>query len=256
MHLTDPTSGVPVFRQMADQLREEIASGSLRPGALLPSERMLMDRYGVARGTVRQALQVLKAEGLVEARHGKGVFVRTRPLVFRVASDRFSRERRRASKDAFAAEAEAHGLSWRQELHYVGTTPATKVVAARLGVPVGETVFVRRRRMWAGDMPMQLADSYFPYSMVKGSPITEEDTGPGGTYARIEDLGHELARFREELTARMPSPEEASSLRLSPGIPVVALVRTAFDTEGVAVEVFDSVLSADKYAFAYEFPAT
>jgi GntR family transcriptional regulator len=102
---------------------------------------------------------------------------------------------------------------------------------------------------------MQLADSYFRYGVVRGTPIVEDDAGPGGSYARLEELGHRLARFREDLVARMPSPEEARALQLGPGVPVVSLIRTAYDAEGRPVEVFDSVVAGDKHTFSYEIPA-
>jgi GntR family transcriptional regulator len=60
--------------------------------------------------------------------------------------------------------------------------------------------------------------------------MTEVNPGPGGIYARIEDLGHELSRFVEDVTARMPTVDEASALGLSVGTPILHLVRTAYDT--------------------------
>jgi GntR family transcriptional regulator len=53
----------------------------------------------------------------------------------------------------------------------------------------------------------------------------------------------------------MPLPEEVRVLHLSPGVPVFVLVRTAFDTEGTAVEVCDTVMAADQYVLSYELPA-
>ena len=58
------------------------------------------------------------------------------------------------------------------------------------------------------------------------------DTGPGGTYARLGDLGHAPARFREDLRARMPAPEETERLELAAGTPVVDIIRVAADADG------------------------
>ncbi|MGH3377937.1 MAG: GntR family transcriptional regulator [Actinoallomurus sp.] len=66
------------YRQIAADLRVQINDGGLTPGDALPSEAAIVDTYGVARGTVRAALAVLEGEGLIEARHGKGRFVRER----------------------------------------------------------------------------------------------------------------------------------------------------------------------------------
>ncbi len=79
--------------------------------------------------------------------------------------------------------------------------------------------------------------------------------GPGGIYARIEEAGHRLGRFTEEVSARMPTPEEVNALRLAGGMPVLTLVRVAYDVDGQPVEVCDTVMSADHYVLAYELPA-
>ena len=71
----------------------------------------------------------------------------------------------------------------------------------------------------------------------------------------LEEQGHTLARFTEDVTARMPTPEEAKVLALRPGVPVFRLVRTAYDVDGRAVEVCDTVMAADAYQLSYELPA-
>jgi DNA-binding GntR family transcriptional regulator len=68
----------PQYRLIAAELRKQIESGQLRPGDALPSEAALATRYGVARGTARQALAELEGAGLVEAVHGRGRYVRRR----------------------------------------------------------------------------------------------------------------------------------------------------------------------------------
>lgn len=58
------------------------------------------------------------------------------------------------------------------------------------------------------------------------------DTGPGGTYARLAELGHAPARFREDLRSRMPQPDEADRLDIKPGTPVIDILRLAVATDG------------------------
>jgi DNA-binding GntR family transcriptional regulator len=70
----DPT---PLYVQLADILRDMIEAGELQPGAALPSESYLQEEHGVARGTVRMAIGILRAEGLVVTLAGRGTFVRT-----------------------------------------------------------------------------------------------------------------------------------------------------------------------------------
>jgi len=183
-----------------------------------------------------------------------GVFVRERRLIRRLSTDRFARHHRKAGKAAMAVEVEREGRTWRGEVLELGEVPAPLDVATRLEVAEGEPVFVRRRRMWIDDLPTQLADSYFKPDMVRGTLITQQETGPGGVYARLEEAGHTLTRFTEELAARMPTPEEARGLQLGAGVPVVDLVRVAYSGQE-PVEVFVSVLAGDRHVFQYEFDA-
>ncbi|HEY9411201.1 MAG TPA: GntR family transcriptional regulator [Jiangellaceae bacterium] len=242
-------------RQIADDLRTAIESGEIPAGGKLPSERELVEKYGIAPQTARQAVALLKTEGLVDGQPGRGVFVRERPPMIRIGSDRYSRSRRDKGLAPFQAEAEERGLTWSQEVLELAEVPAPAWVAEWFSIDAGTTVFVRRRRTWLDGKPTQLADSYYELATVEGTRIREEDTGPGGGYARLEEKGLHLARFREEIALRMPSPDEARSLKLSPGVPVAELHRIAFVEVRRPIEVFRSVMAGDMHVFAYEFEA-
>ena len=250
----DPTSDRAVFRQIADQLREAIDKGRFAEGDKLPSEAELVEHFGVSRMTVRNSFGVLQGEGLVLAEHGKGVFVRPRPPVRRLASDRFARRHREQGKSAFIAEAESAGGRPEVDSLEVKEERPSQDIAARLGLP--RRVLARRRRYLLDGRPVEFATSYLPLDIARNTPIAEPNPGPGGIYARLEELGHRLDHFDEEIRARMPSPQEVKTLRLSSGVPVIHLVRTAYDTEGRAVEVCDTVMAADAYVLAYQLPAT
>lgn len=250
----DRSSDRPVYRQIADQLRNAITQGEFTPGAKLPSERVLMDRYQTSRVTVRQAIAVLGAEGLIDVEHGRGVFVRSRPPLRRLGRERLGRREREAGKGAFLSDAMAAGREASAEVE-VARGVAPPEVAERLHLSQGDQVLIRRRRMLADGQPVQLATSYLPLQLVEGTQIEQADTGTGGTYARLEELGHRLGRFQEDLSARMPLPDEARALRLGAGMPVIRVVRTAFDEQGDPVEVNDMVLAADRYELTYVLPA-
>ena len=249
----DPGSDRAVFRQIADQLRATIENGLLSEGDRLPSEAQLIDHYGVARMTIRNALQLLEAEGLTRAEHGRGVYVRRKPPVRRIASDRFARRHRKEGKAAFIAESEQAGAIPDVDLIKVNEMPATPEMSQRLN-HVGP-VIVRSRRYSLDGIPVETATSYIPADIGRGTPIADPNPGPGGIYARLEELGHTLERFTEEVTARMPTEAEARLLAMAPGVPVFRLVRTAFDIGGRAVEVCDTIMSADAYVLNYELPA-
>src|SRR6516165_3804854 len=230
----DPGSDRAVFRQIADQLRAAIQSGRLSEGDRLPSEAQLMDHYGVARMTIRNALQLLETEGLTRAEHGRGVYVRRKPPVRRLASDRFARRHRKEGKAAFLAESEQFGARPDVDMIRVKEMEAPSEVSERLNHT--GPVIVRSRRYSLDGTPVETATSYIPADIARETPIADPNPGPGGIYARLEELGHTLERFTEEVTARMPTEAEVRLLALMPGVPVFRLVRTAFDLEGRAVE--------------------
>ncbi|WP_148573447.1 GntR family transcriptional regulator [Nocardioides caldifontis] len=251
----DPVSDRPVYKQIADELRRRIETGRIAPGERLPSESALVAEFGVAHGTIRQAIQLLRSEGLAVAEHGRGVFVRNRPPIRRLAHDRFSRKHREAGKAAYLAEAERENAQPRVDVYFVGPETADTDVAQRLKIRKGSKVLARRRRYLSDGEPTELATSFIPWDLAKGTPMTEINPGPGGVYARIEDAGRRLGRFTEEVSARMPTPDEARALRLAAGTPVLTLVRVAYDVEDQPVEMCDTVMSAEHFVLNYELPA-
>lgn len=254
MGTIDRTDDAPPFRQIARHLREAIRRGDLDPGDQLPSESQLIEHYGVARMTVRQALAELRAEGLVVSEHGRGVFVRSRPPVRRLAGDRFARRHREAGKAAFLAETEGLGQAGVDQIEVGEVLPPPRVQEL-LRLTGRARVVTRSRRYLLDGQPVEMAVSYLPVSIARGTKIAEMDTGPGGIYARLEELGYTLAEFVEEVSVRMPTPEERKRLQLGSGVPVMIVVRTAYDVEGLPVEVCDTVKAGPSYVLEYRVPA-
>jgi GntR family transcriptional regulator len=249
-------SEAPPSRRIADKLREAIVSGTFGPGAKLPSERELARSYGTARNTARQAIAILQAEGLVEAEHGRGVFVRRRPPLLRLSHDRYARRHREAGRAPFRAEVEAQGRQARVEVTSISPVLAPGWVASRLGLTEGDRVLLRRNRYLADDQPVQLAHTYVPWSIAEGSRFFDEVPEAGGIFAHFERLGHRLVRFQEDVSARMPSPSEAKSLHLGRGVPVIEVLHTSIDQDGEPFEVTQFILPADRNVLTFELPVS
>jgi GntR family transcriptional regulator len=206
--------------------------------------------------TARQAIDVLKAEGLVRSEHGRGVFVRDRPRPLRLARNRPTRSRQEAMvQDAYSMQIKRMGLQPRVELieFEVGAPPPA--IAERLRLKAGQAVVLRRHHMYVNSRPMQLATFYVPRSFAEGTRVVERDIGPGGICSRLAEVGHRLGRFSEEVATRMPTPEEARFLRIMSPQPVLNLFRTAFDDAGTPIEVSEQVMSGDRWVLTYEWAA-
>ncbi|MGW8065019.1 GntR family transcriptional regulator [Streptomyces ziwulingensis] len=243
----------PKYQRIADALREAIQSGEYGPGERLPGENDLMTTYGVARMTARQALSVLRDEGIAEARKGAGVFVREYRPLRRRGIQRLARRQWGDGRSVWSADVEDRTLE--VDRITVSEETAPDRVRTALDLAGEETVCVRRRRFVLDGKPVLLATSYLPASLVAGSAITREDTGQGGTYARLAELGHEPVHFREEIRSRMPSKDEATELGMSAGTPVILVCRTAFTDAGRPVEINEMTLDAASYILEYDFDA-
>lgn len=240
------------YRRIADDLRSAINDGTYAPGDRLPGENALMQTYGVARMTARQALAVLQHEGLTLARKGAGVFVRDfRPIV-RDGIARLSREQWGTGRGVWDSDSEPRALS--VDHLTVSEERASGHIAAALELEAGELIIVRRRRYVLDDRPVMLATSSFPAAIARGTAIAHNDTGPGGVYARLADLGHAPAHFREDIRARMPSENDAELLPVD-GAPLFAVVRIAYAEDGRPVEVNEMTLDASVYVLRYDFDA-
>jgi len=108
--------------------------------------------------------------------------------------------------------------------------------------------------MYANDVPLQLAVSYLPLDIASGTPLAETDTGPGGTYSRLMDLGHAPATLEESVRVRPPDDDEAQFLRMEAEQRVFAVRRIARTAAGRAVEVTDIALPAHQWELVYQWP--
>ena len=250
----------PRYVQLAEDLRDAIRSGELRPGDPLPSEPELAARSGMSRTSVRNAIRQLREWGLVRAEQGRGTFVRSqRTRVRRDHTARYQWEKDRARspestrKETGATEFDT-GLELPQldfQVEY-DRVDASAELAERFGIPAG-TPLLRRQYSTSSreenGVPLNLVRSYLPYEMVATNPDlldSGKEPWPGGTQSQLFTLGIEVARIVDEITARPPLPEESQTLEIEPGNAVLVLWKTSVDTAGRVVEVSEVILPGDR----------
>jgi GntR family transcriptional regulator len=243
------------YRQLADLLREAILRGDYAPGSTFPSEPELAEQYGVSRPTINRALLILRGEGLLRVERGRGTFVRSVATIPRYANTRYSREEREreGARGAFDTEITKLGLQPRSDLVQVGAIDPPDDIKQALQLRGRAQTLIRKRHMYAGDTPVQLATSYAPWTIAKGTQLEQTDTGSGGTYSRLAELGHTVTRITETVRVRPPSAEEASFLNLSDEQHVLAIFHTAWTTDDQRVEITIHVLPPHQWELHYEW---
>ncbi len=249
MEPTDSPTPGPAYRRLADDLRTAIATGEYPPGSTLPKITDLAEQYGITKQTAREAITLLEEEGLVEVVRRRGTVVRAVP-----ERQRISRTRHvyRDDRGYFFDLTAQPWIALRPTTADWG--PAPRDIAAILGITPGSEVLIRDRLMGTPDThePTQLATSYLPASIARGTRLATLDTGPGGIYDRLElDLGHGPLNWHETIGSRMPTPTEATDLNLPKGTPLLRIVRTATSPAGVIVEINDTRMSADKFELGH-----
>ena len=246
----------PASRRIADELRRLIESGELAAGAQLPSERQLAATYGTARNTAREAIRLLADSGLVTAEHGRGVFVRRDAPLIHLGNDRYSPKYRGSGLSPFLLECAKQGKTGRFDVLSIDRIQPSEDVAARLDIPAdSESVLRRENVFYADDDPVHRVTTYIPWDIADGTGLLDAEVGhPYGIHGILEEHGHTMARLREEVSARMPTADEAELLHLSPGVPVLDVLHTSIDQDGHPYELTRFVMRTDLTGLLYDVP--
>jgi GntR family transcriptional regulator len=240
------------YSRIAGDLRAEILSGQLPAGSKLPTRAELRDRYGVANATINSALDLLRAEGLIYGTPGGRVLVRQR-TVLRLARNRLARSEREAGRGFFLTDAEAGGWQPQSDVT-VSVEPAAADIAEELHIAAGAPVLVRDRVMSAGGELVQLATSYLPRDLTEGTPIEDDNPGPGGIIGRLEDAGYPPALFREHVRVVPATEEDAGRLEVPVAATLWLITRTTFGADR-PLEVNRIRILAARAELVYELAA-
>ncbi len=213
-------------------------AGDLAPGAQLPSTAHLVAEFGVSNTTVQKAVAVLKGEGYLTSRQGKGVYVRDRQP-FRVEVGAY-----------FAPTPGGYSYDL---LETAEVQPPAEVAAALMTGPGGLNV-LRQRLLRHSGSPVEISWSYYPLELVHGSDLARPRRVRGGAPRVLAELGYPQRYFVDAVSARMPTAEEASLLAL-PGVPVIRQFRVVYSDADRPVEASVLVKGAHLYELLYRQPA-
>lgn len=264
--MTLPTDS-PAYLRIAADVRRQISQGELTPGAKLPSEAQLMERYGVSNTIVKAVRQILVSEGLVEARRGSGVYVVDEPRrLVRHSHGRPQRDTARTGSP-FAKDAAQAGYqaTWQYQSE---RTTASEAIATRLGISPGDEVMRTRYLFLADDYPIQLSESWEPLALTANTPIEWPEYDPSGVgpvnsdaplgvVARMDSIGVRIGYAVEEIEDRAATPDEIQELRLPPTRTGIQHIRrTYYTADDQAVETADIVLPGRRYRLHYRIPIT
>jgi GntR family transcriptional regulator len=202
---------LPKYRQLLQLIRTRILSGELPPGARLPTEDELMQTYGLARGTVRKAIEQLGAEGLVQTIQGSGSFVSTvhpYALPFRFAASNGD------PAETFRVITKA-------------IVPASMSIAERLALPLGEPLIHIARLRLVGGAAVGFSERFLPLTLCPD--LLDEDLTRSSIHAILVSRSElPLLRAVVEIEAQMLDEEDAALLQVAPKTPAIVITRLTY----------------------------
>jgi GntR family transcriptional regulator len=212
---TSTPSFQPLYLQIKALLEQGLDAGEWHPGTAIPSETVLAQRFGVAQGTVRKAIDALAAENLVVRRQGKGTFVATHTEE-KSSMFRFLRLRANDGVDEYPAS----------RLLDLRRGKATAEAARLLDLSAGDPVIMIRRMLEYRGEPVVLDDIVLPGALFKGLTKAKADAYRGSIYSLFETrFGVRILKAQEKLRAVAADAGSARLLKVRPGDPLLSVDR-------------------------------
>ncbi|WP_187977750.1 GntR family transcriptional regulator [Mycetocola sp. JXN-3] len=213
---------VPLYRQLAAQLRGAIADGTLPPGSRLDNEIVLANRLGVSRPTVRRAIQEIVEEGQLTRRRGVG----TRVVHVRITTA--------VETLGIVETLERDGHHPEVRILNRHTLPAITPIARLLGCAVDTPVLRLRRLLTNNQEPFAVLTDFLPAG--PGGPASQNQ-GLSGFDSLLHAAGIRIRSVEERLISRPPTDTETELLRLGSDGVILERTRVLKDPDGGPVTV-------------------
>ncbi|MGF6269313.1 GntR family mannosyl-D-glycerate transport/metabolism transcriptional repressor [Lelliottia nimipressuralis] len=226
----------PMYRQIADTLREQISSGELKPGDALPTESALQAMFSVSRVTIRQALKRLTEEQIIESIQGSGSYVKEE----RVNYDIYQ-------LTGFYEKLADRNVDTHSDVKVFEVIKADAKLAEKLQLAPDDKVWHVKRVRFIKQKPVNLEETWMPLALF--ADLTWE-VMENSKYHYIEQIKKMVIdRSEQELLPVMPSEEAITALSLDPAKPILEKVSRGFLKDGRVFEFSRNVFNSDDYNF-------
>lgn len=234
---------MPKYHQIYLVLREQLHEGRFAHG--LPGELTLMQQFGVARVTVRRALEQLAGEGLIRREPGRG----TRPLTGvdagRAAAPAPGRQR--AQLNGLLENLVSMGLRTSVRVLALDTVTASTAVAEALQLPAGSAVQKAVRVRSTREGPLSHITTYVPADI--GCRFGRKELAKKPILLLLEEAGVRVGRAHQIISARLADAEMARHLDVAVGTALLAVRRLIYDTQERPVQWLHGLYRPDRYEY-------
>lgn len=223
---------IPVYYRLAEDIKQQIESGQLKAGDMIPTEGQLGELYGISRMTVRQGLGLLAEAGLIETIKGKGSFVH-RPKLSQLVINLHN-------------NGAVNGEQFRYKLLGVKLARSSNDFVKELGLPPEAKVILLRRILYKDDHPVAVEEKYLPY--LRGKPLLE-------TQLEFADFPEVVAKHQDSVPVRnemvisvaVLTPEQAVLLEEEAFAPAMVIKQIIFSNEDQPLGISHMVCHKDRF---------
>jgi GntR family transcriptional regulator len=231
----------PIFKQIAQQLRQQIEQGTLRFGDVIPGERELAESLTVSRMTLRAAIEELVNEGLLVRQRGRGTVV---------THVRINKQAQVVGFMSFSEEMRARGLEPSSRILALESEVADAGVAAQLALPLGAQVILLKRVRLANGEPMALERCYVPYERFRR--LLTFDLATRSLYDILEqEFDTRPTVCEETVEAIALGAPEARALGVQRGSPALLVTRVTRDAHAALIEAEQTIYRCDRYRMVF-----
>jgi GntR family transcriptional regulator len=236
-------AGVPLYIQIAEGLLNWVDSGRLAPGDRLPAERDLSQTLGVNRMTLRRALELLAAQGLLERRQGAGTYIADRKI-----------ERQAGQLVSFTKRMREQGFTPGARVVSFEERPCGAALAAALRLPTSAPVYDIRRLRFLNGQPVLL--EHYTLPIMRFSRLAQYDLEHNSLYEVLHThYGVDVHRARLSLEAVLATAYESEQLLVPLSAPLMLERRLSYDALGAPVEHGEDHYRGDRFQFVTETAA-
>ncbi|MBS9338521.1 GntR family transcriptional regulator [Fructobacillus sp. M2-14] len=226
---------IPRYIEIHNEIRQRIAAGEWKTNKRLPAERELAASFDVSRMTLRQAIQTLVDEGILERRVGSGTFVAEKKVSERALGvTSFTELMKKSGREAQSVT-----------VSYKITTPSVSEMD-HLNLKAEDEVLVMERLRMGDDEPILLEQTTLPVTLVNNftrSSLTDS------LYKTLIDAGIQPGRADQTVTASLATERQAALLEIKRGDPILSVRQVSYDQEDNPFEYVRSYYVGDRFEF-------
>ena len=228
----------PVYIQIHNRIKKDIEAGVWSVGDRIPSERELALEFNVSRMTLRQAVQTLVEEGILERQVGAGTFVARKKV-----------QEKMTGVTSFTELMEEQGKKpSSRTVSYLVTTPSLSEME-RLKLKDDEKVLRMERIRYADEVPICFEVATLPYNLVKDY---ERDQITTSLYRTLEESGREIGHAQQSVSAQVASEKIAEYLNIKRGSAILRLRQITELGDGTPFEYVRTQYAGDRFEFYLE----